>query len=120
MIYLPIGEAAVVLKVSSWWLRKRVEDGSLPVLYLGKRALLDIDAIRPMIDELKKPGRVGLAGIIKATGLPQGSIRHGIKDGWIPVCKENGRYRFDVDEVKEALKQRELACQAKKRETKRG
>ncbi|MEG1515881.1 MAG: hypothetical protein RSD95_13410 [Clostridia bacterium] len=105
MKFMTITEAARALEVERYRIQRRVNDGLFPFVRVGKRELVDIDVIGPLLEAERSDG-MGIAEVSAVTGLSASAIRRAIRDGWMPAEIKNGRYRIDLQAVRDAISKR--------------
>lgn len=96
--------ACTELGVSEVTMRRAVSEKRIKTLRLGNRLLVDLDAAREIFQQ--PDNRVGIEEVSRQTGLSVTAIRRGIQEGWIPCQRPGWAYRFDLDEVMAAIRQR--------------
>lgn len=103
MNFRTIREAAEMLNISESRMRRAVNDGRVPSLKLGNRAVVDVDVAAGFFAD---DGGVSITEVSKATGLTVSAIRSGIEEGWIPCEKPGRAYVFQMDAVRAAIEAR--------------
>lgn len=111
MLLKTIREAAAALDISESKLRRAAQSGTLPVMKLGNRTLVDVDAAREV---LAQPEGVNIEAASQQTGLSVSAIRRAVREGWLPYKKPGKAFLFDMDDVTAAIARRMKAQQAKK------
>ena len=101
MRIMTVGEAAAALGISRSQLRRGIQSGKYPAIYWGGRILVDLDALKAIIAAER---RVGLKACADQIGMSASTLRRMAQAGLIPYTVENGRYLFEPELVKEALR----------------
>ena len=102
-----INEAAEALGVTGYRLRQGIQSGRYPSLKLGRRRLVDLDALAPIVEaeEANRESWTGTMEISRLTGLRPGQIRRMSDEGQLPHRRDrDGRYRYQANRVGEVLK----------------
>lgn len=103
MNYKTIPDAARALGVHEGKVRRAVKSGSLASLKLGNRPLVDLDEAKAVLAE---PEGVTIDVVSAETGLTVGAVRRAVREGWMPSRKPGKAYLFDLEAVREAIRQR--------------
>lgn len=98
-----IPDAAQALEIAENRLRRDVRDGQVPSIKVGNRSLIDVDEARDLY--VTRDG-LSIEQLREETGLTVGGIRRAIRDGWLPCWVDGNRYRFNRDDVAQAIRQR--------------
>ena len=101
-----LNEAAAALGISRHRLRRGIAAGRYPTLPWGNRALVDLDAIEPIVaaENAEAEKTVGVGQLSALTGLPPTTIRKMCKAGMLPYTKDKQRrYLFRVSDVMAAI-----------------
>ena len=103
MNFVTIRSASEALGVPELKVRRAASDGTLDVLHVGNRTLIDLDTAR---EKLKRTGRITIQEVARLTGLTDSAIRRGIRDGWLPAEKDGKMYYFSESAVMRAIRQK--------------
>lgn len=103
----PVHKAQQMAGVTEYALRKAIREGKIQILKWGNRQLVDVDAVREVLDErIAMDSYWSTADLSKATGLSAGTIRRMAKEGLLPCERFGSVYYFDKDEVLTAIAER--------------
>lgn len=87
--------------------RRRAKSGEYPHIYVGGRMLIDVDAVRPMLEARGEHAQtISTAELSAALGLKPTAIRRGVSEGWLPCRMAGHHYRFVLEDVEAALARR--------------
>lgn len=103
MKFMTIPETAKHLDTDTQVLRRGVQSGKYPFIKVGNRVLLEIEGTKAVVAKEARDG-LSIEEVHNMTGLSIGTIRRGIKEGWLPCWKRGVSYHFDEGEVREALR----------------
>ena len=104
MNLITVPAACKALGVSETTIRRAILSKRLPVMRIGNRTLIDLDAAREILITDYTPATI--TEVSEATGLTVTAIRRGIREGWIPCEKPGRAYQFHLDEVIAAIENR--------------
>ncbi|MEG1358362.1 MAG: hypothetical protein RSE23_01735 [Clostridia bacterium] len=102
-------EAAEALKkygVTPQAIRSGIKSGRYTCLRLGKRMMVDLDALEPLVASEHQQRGITIEELSVQTGLKVTAIRRGVSDGWIPARKLDGRWQFELAAAMEAIRKR--------------
>lgn len=105
MKLLPIAEVAKEIGWSRQQVVRAIEDGELKPLILGSKRMVDLDKARELAKRAADEG-IGIDALSTLTGLTVGAIRTGIAEGWIPCWRKGRAWRFDGQQVIDAIMKR--------------
>lgn len=105
MKFMTIPEAAKYFEIDVQVIRRGVQSGKYPLMRVGNRSLLDVDGMREIVEAERRVG-LSIEDVHEMTGLSIGTIRRGIKEGWLPCWKRGTAFQFDEDELRQALQAR--------------
>ena len=102
-----INEAAGELGITRHRLNSGIRDGRYPSMQWGSRKLVDVDALRPIVEaEKTREGMVRIQECADLIGVSATTLRNMLHKGIVPYERRGQYFYFDVDAVKEALRQR--------------
>lgn len=95
-----MNEAAAKLGCTRAHLVRGIKSGKYSAMRWGTRTLVDVDALRPIIeDERRRAAMIGVRECAARTGLSLDQVRRGARSGMIP-CERFGReYKFRVEDI---------------------
>lgn len=96
--------ASAALGVPETVIRRAVNEKKIKTLRLGNRLLVDLDAARELVKQHNNT--ITIEEVSKQTGLSITAIRRGVREGWIPCERPGWAFRFDIEAVKAAIRQR--------------
>lgn len=103
MKFMTIPETAKHFKMDVQVIRRGVQSGKYPFIKVGNRVLLETETMQAIVEAEARKG-LSIDEVHEMTGLSIGTIRRGIKEGWLPCWKRGAAFQFDADEVREALR----------------
>ncbi len=89
-------------------LKRGCMEGKYPSMKIGNRLLVDVDALRPILERERQDqqGLLSTTELAQRTGLSESAIRRAVTEGWLP-CRIVGRnMRFDLMDVQRAIGER--------------
>lgn len=102
MTFKTIPEVAGALGIPEGRLRRAVKEGKVASIQMSGRVLVDAETVADaMLDE-----GATLDDVSKETGISKKLIMAAIHEGWLPYRKNGKMYRFDMDEVLDAIRRR--------------
>ena len=111
MKFATINEAARIFDIGRGVIRRGVQAGRYPHMLVGAHVVVDIDELGPILEQEQiKKSLINTTVLSEKTGLSLSKIRCGINEGWIPCQKDGRHYRFNLEEVEEALRKRVMKC----------
>lgn len=104
-------EASVALRekygVTQTQIKRRCLTDRCPSIKIGNRLLVDVDALRTLLDEERQREQLmGTTDLARHIGLSESTIRRAAADGWLPYHKEGRNMRFVLSEVQQAIQDR--------------
>lgn len=100
-----INEAAEELNVPRKRITDGIEEGRYPCMNWGRRRLVDVDALRTLLQREEIEGcYVSISEAAKAVGLSPDVLRRMARSGVVPHKIVNGRYKFRVKEIEASIR----------------
>lgn len=106
-----LNEAAEALGVSRRRLREGIRRGIYPAVPWKNRLLVDIDELKAIIEKedaerAARAGEIGLKECAEAIGLTGNVLRSMALAGLVPYHKAGRYYRFRLEDVQAALREK--------------
>lgn len=100
-----INEAAEELNVPRKRIADGIKDGRYPCMNWGRRRLVDVDALRKLLQHEELEGcYVSISEAAKAVGLSPDVLRRMARSGLIPHKIVNNRYKFRIKEIEASIR----------------
>ncbi len=93
--------------VTQYQIKRRCMADKWPHIRIGNRILVDVDALRVLLEEEKQREElVGTADLARHIGLSESTIRRAAAEGWLPYRRVGRNMRFVLSEVQQAIQQK--------------